>query len=251
MGKNLDAEEYWKDRLRSLQEYRKSKGRNKPRKKVSQRKKGSAITVRDFFDPSLYRELKGIELKVTASPESWNRIERYVLENPAWFGLAFHSQFANPAILAIHEKNSPRGRQKKVHSFVERVKIDSGILYPLVCYWRKQVSSEWPIWVKDGLEKAKVEGIDLIGLGGNLDPKMLTAYIVGKIWGGTAKEIGLKPFFEIEERDSIENFYLTYIQPSRIRKRIAGLIKGKTPQEVTRLEEDGFPNLDRLLKTLR
>jgi hypothetical protein len=45
-------------------------------------------------------------------------------------------------------------------------------------------------------------------------PTELTAYCIDKVYGQIAHALGLKPFFEFEQRESIENF-LYHLYPGQ------------------------------------
>ncbi len=76
---------------------------------------------------------------------------------------------------------------------------------------------EWPDYLKKIIEIAEKEGHGYsIKVEDKYQPLVLTAYCIDKVYGEVIQG-KLKPLFEYEvrERDSLENFYLTYIQPIR------------------------------------
>ena len=113
MEKDKEKENYLNDRLESFKEHIKKNSLIKVKKRVKQRTKKSSVTVESVFtsfprkDGSfsfLHPELKGVKLKVTATPDSWKKIESFALDHPDLFGSEFHSCFAQPAFLEISEK---------------------------------------------------------------------------------------------------------------------------------------------------
>ena len=190
---------------------------------------------------SLHPELKGVVLKVIATPSDWEKLGSFTHDHPYLFGHQFYSHFVQPAKLEIHEKNNPRGKQtKQIQRMANEIKIAAGKLYAFNRYWCKTPFIEWPGYMKRVIGIAKKEGHE-----DYLKPniykneyvsKQLTAYIIDKVYGLSAERVGLKPLFEYQNRESTENFYITYIQGKKgLSKTNFQLIKSKTSQEVAQL----------------
>jgi len=241
----------WDDQLKNLKDYIKKNPLKRVKKKVKQRTKKDPITVEGPIDAPLskkqgsyylHHELKDVNLKVTATPEAWRKLELFVRKHPNWFGLCFHSHFANPAVITINEKNKPRGKQKEIFHFANDIKKYAGTLYPFLKYWCNQPLKAWPDYLRRVLESVKkggnLDNLYVVDLKSQrkLDPKGLTAYLIDQVFRNGGQSIGLKSFFEFGDRESIENFYITYIQsdkrPSKIHTQF---IKDKTPQEIADL----------------
>jgi len=244
MGKGKDGnewftEDYWKGKREDYQEYIKKNPIKRSKEDVQQRTKKSPITVKRCFS-SIHRELEGARLTVTATPGDWKKVESFAHNYPGFFGAEFHSSFANPAVLRICEKNKPRGKQtRQIQVFANDIKIQSGILYEFISSWCGKTFREWPKYLKRIMEMAEKEGHEDVmkrEIEDGYQPKELTAYIMDKVYGEPVQKIGLKPLFEYKDRDSIENFYITYIQgKKKAREVIKKLMDGKTPREIEAL----------------
>jgi len=255
MGKDKEKENYWKDRVKSLKECK----IKKVKKRVRQRTKKDCIIVEGSFS-SIHPELKGMVLKATARPEEWEKIESFVLDHPDWFGLEFHSRFANRAVLEIDEKNKPRGKQKKVYHFVNDLKIHAGILYAFFSYWCRKPLQEWPDYLKalvglaknDGflfpLSKAKTKSskhlLKEIMFGGTKAPYRLTRYCIENVYKEPIKELGLRLF------DDPFNFIKNYIHADGRAERFIKFFSSKSPQEVANFAYS-MPALNFIFKTLQ
>jgi len=260
MGKDKGKENYLIDRVESYKKFVKKNPLKKVKKRVKQRTKKSPVTVESFFtsfprEPRkrrkegsfsfLHSELKGVELKVTATPDAWEKIESFALDHPDWFGLEFHSCFAQPAVLEISEKSKPkpRGKQKKIYHLVNDIKIHASILYAFFSYWCRKPLEEWPDYLKtliELIEMAKKDRwFDYIfkEKRGTNKPYRLTRYCIEKVYGETINSLGLKLF------DDPKNFLKTYVHPGRRAERFTKLFGSKSPQEVAT-----FPHTSHALK---
>lgn len=225
---NKEKEDYWNDKLKSFRVYIKKNPLKKGKKRVRQRTKKDSIIVEGSFC-SIHPELKGIVLKAMARPEEWKKIESFILDHPDWFGLEFHSHFANPAVLEISEKNKPRGMQKKIYHFVNDIKIPVGILYAFFSYWCRKPLEEWPDYLQRLVEMIKkYDWFDYVfkGQRGTNRPYRLTRYCIEKAYGETINSLGLKLF------DDPKNFLETYVHADRRAERFTQVFGSKSPQEV-------------------
>jgi len=136
MAHTKNKEDYLNELSKSFKYYLK-KNPLKKRKKIVKKNRNGSVTVENDFTLAYLKkgERVKVELKVTATPEGWKKIEAFALNNPDWFGLEFHSGFARPAVLKISEKNKPRGKQKEIYYFVNEIKIHAAILFAFFKYW--------------------------------------------------------------------------------------------------------------------
>lgn len=228
-----------------------------PKAKKSRDKK--FVKVEGYLD--LLSSLKfRIKLKVVATPKDWETLKYYLQnvfsyerhlvlyeeEDPEIIGTSrqqlrededqFLSEiyaFTDAALEAL-KKKKPRGKHKRTLELVSEIKDKAGWLYPFLKYWCKKSIDSWPDPFKCIIKIAENEGVeDFLEMKGKYDPVVITAYCIEKVHGKEAKKLGLKPFFEFEERESIENFYFTYIQAKKLPQFVhKSLIAGKEPKEV-------------------
>lgn len=200
-------------------------------------RKKDFINVRGYLD---LRTAPPIKLEIKATPDEWEAFRDYILDGyylskPNMHLLHELLAIADCAIQSLEEKK-PRGKNKKSHKLVEKIKEESAFLFAFLKYWcKKQPLGKWPKPLKDIIELAKREDIDCkLGKSGNrYDPQVLTAFCIDKVHGTEAKKVGLKPLFESGKRDSIDNFYFTYIQDKRLPREVEkSSIEGKTSDEI-------------------
>jgi hypothetical protein len=206
-------------------------------------RKGPIIALTNFL------ELNTIELKVSASPGNWKKLEQFFYQDPEGFAYDFFSHFISRALEEIPGKK-PRGRHKDREALVKEIKTAAGWLYVFFYYWIKKPLEDWPDYLKRLLVIVKKEGINLDYRKHRTQYKSidLTLYCVEKIYGETAEKCGLLPISRYF-RDP-EPFKITYIhdyrRPTRIRDRY---IKNKSPKEITLLAYR--PPLSNVFKTLK
>jgi hypothetical protein len=197
------------------------------------------------------------EIKIT--PSLWSPLP-CSLDHPDWFGLEFHSCFAQPAVLEISEKNKPkpRGRQKEIAHFVNDMKIRAGVLYAFFGYWSKRPVGEWPGYLKNLIKMAKNDEViinipikkgKIKGLGNAFKEKfnfpfILARYCIKKVYGETINSFGLKLF------DDPKNFLKTYVHADRRAKRFSKVFGSKSPQEVA-IFAHTYPALKYIFETLQ
>ena len=174
------------------------------------RTKKEPLTVTNFID------LKNtIKLKVTATPDNWKKLNQLLSENREEFARDFYHKFIDIALYKVILPKKPRGKQKDTFSLALNIKSDASCAYDFFSYWCKRPLEEWPDYLKRIIEIAEKEGHgDSIEVKDKYQPLVLTAYCIDKVYG-KAIQGKLKPLFEYEVRDSLENFYLTYVQPYR------------------------------------
>lgn len=237
-----NKEDYLNELSKSFKDYLK-KNPQKKRKRIVKKNRDGSVTIDNDFTLAYLKkgERLKVELKVTAMPDAWKKIESFSLNNPNWFGLEFHSHFANPAVLETRRK------QKKSQYFINEIKIHSGALFAFLKYWCRQPVKEWPEYLGKILDLCKRdEGYSLYikTQKGDYDPIALTEYCISKVFKDSIQALGLKPF------DDPSNFYITYIQDQKRPQGITkGFIKGKTPQEIASLAYT-IPALEFVFRTL-
>jgi hypothetical protein len=196
--------------------------------------------------------LKDVKLKVTATPDAWKKIESFALDHPDWFGLEFHSCFAQPAVLEINEKNKlkPRGHQKKIYHFANDMKICVGILYAFFRYWCRRPVKEWPDYLKTLIEKIEMAKKDrwfdyiFKGKRGTNKAYRLTRYCIEKVYGETINSLELRLF------DEPNNFLKTYVHANKRAERFTKLFGSKSPQDVATFAHT-YPALKYIFETLQ
>ena len=233
MPQGKSKEDYLNE-LSSFEDYLKKNPLKKHKKIVTKGRDGRITVNNDFTLAYLKKgERRKVELKVTATPDTWKKIESFSLDNPDWFGVEFHSSFANPAVLEINEKTKPRGKQKKIYSFVNEIKIHSAILFAFFKYWCKQPVEEWPDYLEKLRARTKSDGyfqyIFETSQGGISEPYKLTRYCIEKVYEEGIQALNLQLF-----KDPF-NFLETYIHADRRATRYGKLFSGKSSQEIARL----------------
>lgn len=179
--------------------------------------------------------LNGISAKITATPEDWLYFYNFFLEYPEGIGWEVYNNFILPAHEEIGKTPLPRGKQKQTSGLVSQIKLAIGWLYPFLSYWCKQPLENFPDYLKKLIEQIRKKNLEELII--KQDRKSynaiaLTAYCIEQVYG----EKQLKSFFEFEERESLENFRITYISKNnRVKTVFKRFIEGKSHQEIQNL----------------
>jgi|WetSurSiteA1Bulk_404760.scaffolds.fasta_scaffold03254_2 hypothetical protein len=212
-----------------------SKRAKKPQTEVKKTHKGT-VKVKGFFNSSSKHPIK---LEITAEPKEWEAFRFYTIQSS--YMLDKQEQFFREFIDVVENavkasKKQSRGKHKQRQEFVETVKNHASTLYPFLKYWCKQPLEQWPQLFQSVVERAKKEDNEIFfKQDDKYDPKILTAYCIDKVYGKEAQRLGLKSFFEFDERESVENFYFTYIQWSKDAHKIEKfLIEGHSTEDIAR-----------------
>lgn len=196
-----------------------------PSKRVTHKKR--PVTITGFLDAG------NIRLKVTALPENWEKLERYLDDED--FISEFIEQFINPALDSFRGK-ALRGKHKSQYWLAKDIKDKASALYPFLTYWCKK---EQPEYLKKLIKKAEEDEYGEY-IKENL-AKGLTEYCMWKLYGKDADRLGLKPF------DDPTTFYQVYILGNkRAARNIKLSMKGRTQEEISNL-----PSFNAIFKTLK
>jgi hypothetical protein len=155
--------------------------------KVTQRKKGASVTVKGEFR---VKRTKTVRMKITADPESWERLFYLANTCPEFLGNLIYLHFASPAFRRINSTPA-RGIHRGREEFMEKMRLGIPIVYSWVSLWLKENQQMWP----DSLKKVVRDVIDNGEVAGRkTKPSALeiTAHIIEKHFGIERKKQGFK-----------------------------------------------------------
>ncbi|RJQ54520.1 MAG: hypothetical protein C4526_05305 [Nitrospiraceae bacterium] len=251
--KAISEEDYWEDRYKSLKKYIKENPVRKSPYGVKKRRKNNEpipITQRINLKFNRIDPDDSFDLTVIATPGDWKKLAAH-FEDPS-FQLQFLNKFIYTALCEI-EKNIPRGNHKRTHRFVEDLKWQSCLLFLFLKSLINKPVKEQPICIRQLLERAKSEDMlaSLRTKGGKLNPRLITEYVIEKVYSDAAQEMGLYLMGKEETEGESKNFYTTYIQANgRCEEIERKYFKGKSTDEIAEFAKT-MPALSKIFTLLK
>jgi hypothetical protein len=181
--------------------------------KIQQRNKGLPLSITNSF-PSTN---ENIQLKITAYPNSWKDLQRYLKNCGPDFkenlGEIIYGRFIYPSLKRL-SSHPGRGMHKSTEELVAQFKERAAYTYALSEYWLKQPQYKWPRKIKN-IVKEMAELLMFKEGEKPPTPTLITAYIMEKKFENDVKKLREKHKRKDKETtlwtDDPDNFKKTYI----------------------------------------